>query len=215
MSANNESQVLGINGLGRIGKLSLWHHAGRKYFNEIVINVGRDVGKSFSDIVHYMERDSTYGRLEAFLNGYMGEPVITDVDEAAGTLMVNGVKVTILREHRNPKDIQWADHDVRLVVDTTGRFLDPNMGAEDPKGAIRGHLEAGAKKVIASAPFKLKQGAAMPEDSVTTVMGINDQDYDPVRHILVFPEGSALLQHSVKKSGFAMIYMGNNCNISE
>ncbi len=200
MSANNESQVLGINGLGRIGKLSLWHHAGRKYFNEIVINVGRDVGKSFSDIVHYMERDSTYGRLEAFLNGYMGEPVITDVDEAAGTLMVNGVKVTILREHRNPKDIQWADHDVRLVVDTTGRFLDPNMGAEDPKGAIRGHLEAGAKKVIASAPFKLKQGAAMPEDSVTTVMGINDQDYDPVRHILVSNASctTTCLAHMVK-----------------
>ena len=47
-------RTLGINGLGRIGKLSLWHHASRKYFDQIVINVGRDVGKSFQDIVHYI-----------------------------------------------------------------------------------------------------------------------------------------------------------------
>ncbi|WP_022666298.1 type I glyceraldehyde-3-phosphate dehydrogenase [Desulfospira joergensenii] len=200
MGTNNESGVLGINGLGRIGKLSLWHHAGRKYFNEIVINLGREVGKSFSDIVHYIERDSTYGRLEAFLHGCMGEPVITDVDEAGSTLRVNGVKVTLLKEHRNPRDIQWAEHNVNLVVDTTGQFLDPNLAADDPRGSIRGHLEAGAQKVIASAPFKLKQGAAMPEDAVTTVMGINDRDYDPVRHAVVSNASctTTCLAHMVK-----------------
>ena len=100
------SKTLGINGLGRIGKLSLWHHAGRKYFDNIVINIGRDVGKSFQDIIHYIERDSTYGRLDSFLHGYQAEPVITDVDEANTSLTVNGVKVKILRDHRNPKDIQ-------------------------------------------------------------------------------------------------------------
>ncbi len=198
--STNPSAVLGINGLGRIGKLTLWHHAGRKSFDHIVINVGRDVGKGFEDIVHYIERDTSYGRLDAFLGGFQGGPVISDVDSEAGTLKVNGVNVTILRNQRNPKDIEWADHGVELVVDTTGQFLDPNMPADAPGGSIRGHLEAGARKVIASAPFKLKQGAQMPEDAVTTVMGINDTDYDPTRHVLVSNASctTTCLSHMVK-----------------
>jgi glyceraldehyde 3-phosphate dehydrogenase len=196
----NESMVLGINGLGRIGKLSLWHHVGRKYFNQIVINVGREVGTSMADIVHYIERDSTYGRLEAYLHGYQGKPIITDVDAKGATLKVNGVHVKILKTHRNPKNIEWAEHGVNIVVDTTGQFLDPNLGADDPKGALRGHLEAGAQKVIASAPFKLKQGAVMPDDAVTTVMGVNDRDYDPIRHTLVSNASctTTCLSHMVK-----------------
>ncbi|MEE4364508.1 MAG: glyceraldehyde 3-phosphate dehydrogenase NAD-binding domain-containing protein, partial [Desulfotignum sp.] len=182
---SNHSTILGINGLGRIGKLTLWHHAGRKYFKKIVINVGREVGGGLSDIVHYLERDSTYGSLAAFLNGFQAQPVITDVNEADASLQVNGIPVKILRQFRNPKDIQWAQNKVDIVVDTTGQFLDPNQPPDNPSGSIRGHLEAGAAKVIASAPFKLKQGASMPEDSVTTVMGINDKDYDPVRHAVI------------------------------
>lgn len=183
--STDTSKILGINGLGRIGKLTLWHHAGRKFFDEIVINVGREVGTSMDDLIHYIERDSTYGRLEAFLHGFKAEPVITDVDPESGTLMLNGVKIKILSTDRNPKDIPWADNNVELVVDTTGQFLDPNLESDVPKGSIRGHLEAGARKVIASAPFKLKQGATIPDDAVTTVMGINDKDYDPVRHCLI------------------------------
>jgi glyceraldehyde 3-phosphate dehydrogenase len=179
------SKILGINGLGRIGKLTLWHHAGRKFFDEIVINVGREVGTGMDDLIHYIERDSTYGRLEAFLHGFKAEPVITDVDPESGTLMLNGVKIKILSTDRNPKDIPWAENNVELVVDTTGQFLDPNLESDAPKGSIRGHLEAGAGKVIASAPFKLKQGAMIPDDAVTTVMGINAKDYDPVRHCLI------------------------------
>ncbi|MBU0462795.1 MAG: glyceraldehyde-3-phosphate dehydrogenase [Proteobacteria bacterium] len=195
-----DSMTLGINGLGRIGKLSLWHHAGRKYFDTIVINVGREVGTSFQDIIHYIERDTTYGRLEAFLNGYQAKSVISDVDEAAGSLNVNGLKVKILRNNRNPKDIEWAQHNARIVVDTTGQFLDPSLGADTPKGAIRGHIEAGAQKVIASAPFKLKEGAAMPDDAVTTIMGINDGDYDPVKHNIISNASctTTCLSHMIK-----------------
>lgn len=194
------AKTLGINGLGRIGKLSLWHHAGRKYFDTIVINVGRDVGKTFDDIVHYIERDTTYGRLEAFLNGYQAESVISDVDEKNSTLMVNGVKVKILRNNRNPKDIEWGQNNVDLVVDTTGQFLDPTQSAGEQGGSIRGHIEAGAQKVIASAPFKLKDDAAMPEDAVTTVMGINDADFDPLRHQFISNASctTTCLSHMIK-----------------
>ncbi len=175
----------GDNGLGRIGKLTLWHHVGRKFFQNIVVNIGRNPGRSFEDIVHYIERDSTYGRIQAYLHGCMAKPVIEDIDPSAGTLKINGVNVRFLRTHRNPRDIEWAEHDVQLVVDATGKFLDPEAPPEQPGGSLRGHLAAGVQKVVVSAPFKLKQGAAMPEDVVTTVMGINDKDYDPARHCLI------------------------------
>lgn len=177
---------LGINGFGRIGKLSLWHHVGRQYFDEIVINIGRRAGTSLADIAHYLQRDSTYGSLHNYLYGFQAKPVIEAVDENEGSMSVNGVNVRFLRSERNPVAIPWHQHDVRLVVDTTGQFLDPSLPADHPKGALRGHLSAGAEKVILSAPFKMKSKAApMPEDAVTTVMGINETHYDPRRHKLI------------------------------
>ena len=187
---NAQRLKLGINGFGRIGKLTTWHFVGRKYFSELVVNVGRQVGTSIEDLAHYMERDSTYGSLQSFLHGHNAKPVIADIDEASGSMTVDGIPVKFLREQRNPAQIQWRGEGVRLVVDTTGQFLEPTLPPDHPGGALRGHLEAGAEKVIASAPFKLKDQkadlkGAMPEDAVTTVMGINDSDYDPRRHVLV------------------------------
>ncbi|MBI9089717.1 MAG: glyceraldehyde-3-phosphate dehydrogenase [Desulfobacterium sp.] len=184
MSEEN-SMRLGINGLGRIGKLSVWHHVGRGYFGELIVNIGREAGRSLEDIAHYLERDTTYGSLSSFLHGYNAQPVISDLNEAAGTMRIDGVKVTILREKRNPLEIGWRDHDARLVVDTTGQFLDPNASHDTAKGSVRGHLECGAEKVIVSAPFKVREGDAMPNDAVTTVMGINNTAYDPRTHRLI------------------------------
>ena len=178
--------ILGINGFGRIGKLTLWHHVARKYFPEIVINIGREAGTSLSDIAHYLERDSTYGPLHGYLYGCRAEPVIGELDESDGSMRVDGIKVRFLRRARNPREIDWESHKVRLVVDSTGQFLDPSLPADSPKGALRGHLAAGASKVIASAPFKIKtEDIPMPDDAVTTVMGINEHDYDPRRHKLI------------------------------
>jgi glyceraldehyde 3-phosphate dehydrogenase len=175
---------LGINGLGRIGKLTLWHHVGRKFFNEIVVNLGRPAGGSLADVAHYIERDSTYGRLQAYLYGHRSQPVITDIDDARGRMLIDGVPVIFLRAERDPARIGWGEHAVKLVVDTTGRFLDPAAAPDDPKGSVRGHLACGAEKVVVSAPFKVKAGA-MPADAVTTVMGVNAHDYDPKRHRVV------------------------------
>lgn len=181
---------LGINGFGRIGKLSVWHHVGRKYFDELVVNIGRKAGTGFADIAHYVERDSTYGRLESFLHGQTAQSVISDIDEKSGSIHINGVKVTFLRQNRNPRNIDWRAQGVRLVLDTTGRFLDPTLPYDHPNGATRGHLEAGAEKVVVSAPFKIKDIGAdlendMPEDTITTVMGINENDYDPKKHKII------------------------------
>ena len=176
---------LGINGLGRIGKLTLWHHVARKFFGEIVVNLGRKAGTSLSDIAHYIERDSTYGWLHGYLYGHHACPVTTDIDEAKGSLRIDGLPVRVLREKRNPAEIGWAEHGVRLVVDTSGQFLDPIAGPEAPKGSARGHLAAGAEKVVVSAPFKVKKAAAMPTDIITTVMGVNGNDYDPRRHRII------------------------------
>ncbi|MBW2573902.1 MAG: glyceraldehyde-3-phosphate dehydrogenase [Deltaproteobacteria bacterium] len=182
----NSGIKLGINGFGRIGKLSVWHHVARKYFSEIIVNIGREAGTSLEDIAHYMGRDSTYGLLRRFLYGQKAEPLISALDEKSGSMNIDGVRVRFLRSFRNPTEINWREYGVKLVVDTTGQFLDPTLPPDHPKGAVRGHLEAGAEKVIVSAPFKIKaKGKPMPDDVVTTVMGINDNVYDPRRHKIV------------------------------
>lgn len=177
---------LGINGLGRIAKLSIWHHVERRFFSELVVNIGREVGNRLEDIAQFIEKDSTYGSLHHFLHGCRAERVIHELRETEGSMLINGVKTTFLREHRNPMAIGWKDHGVEIVVDATGVFLDPCSVPDDRKGSVRGHLAAGAKKVIVSAPFKIRdKGKEMPSDAVTTVMGINDADYDPKRHLIV------------------------------
>lgn len=177
---------LGINGLGRIGKLSLWQQVSRKHFSGIVANIGREVGSNLTDLAAMLERDSTYGRLGTYLYGHSCPRVIEELNEDAGTMVVNGVPVKILRTARNPKDIAWQENDVKLVVDTTGVFTDPTTDPDAARGALRGHMQAGAEKVILSAPFKIKsKGLDMPEDAVTTVMGINEEMYEYSRHSLI------------------------------
>jgi len=177
---------LGLNGLGRIGKLSLWNHVSRQFFSEIVVNLGRNVGGGLEDIAASIEKDSTYGRLSMYLHGHKGGRVIENLNEEKGSMTINGVPVTFLRKARNPKDIDWQANQVRLVVDTTGAFKDPTADPNEGKGSARGHLMAGAEKVMVSAPFKIQaKGLDMPEDAITMVMGINDDEYDPAKHNVI------------------------------
>ena len=193
--------ILGINGLGRIGKLTLWHHVAHGNFERIVVNIGRGVGKSLADLAHYIESDSTYGSLHHFLHGLGAEPVITGIDDAGGRMNIDGIPVQFLTKARNPLDIPWAAEGVKLVADATGAFLDPTAPPDDPKGSVMGHIEAGAEKVIVSAPFKIKdKSKPMPDYAVTTVMGVNDRDYDPRRHKIVSAASctTTCLAHMVK-----------------
>jgi glyceraldehyde 3-phosphate dehydrogenase len=183
---SEKKPVLGINGLGRIGKLSLWHHIGRKHFSEVFVNIGRKAGTSLEDIALYIEKDSTYGTLHKYLYGYRSRRVIGNLDEDKGTMLIDGIPVTVLRESRNPRDILWNTHGVRVVVEATGNYVDPTVRPDAREGSVRGHIEAGAEKVIVSAPFKVKEkGRTLPDDTRTIVMGINDEVYDHTRHHIV------------------------------
>lgn len=176
-------KVLGINSLGRIGKLTLWHHIGRKYFDEIIVNQGRHIGRDLSAVAQFIEKDSTYGAMHRFLFGVNAKPCIEIIDEAKGKLRVDGIPVTILREARNPKDIPWKEYGVEVVVECTGKFIDPTIDPNDPKGSIRGHLEAGARLVLNSSAFKIKNKTdSLPEDAITLIYGINHGAFDQDKH---------------------------------
>lgn len=177
---------LGINGLGRIGKLTLWHHLGNDDFDSFVINQGRQVGTSLDSVIEYLSKDSTYGQLHRFLYGHKGVRDIEVVDEAKGVIRAHGKEIVVLRQARNPKDIPWREHGVSLVVECTGTFRDPYADADEPRGSLRGHLAAGARTVIQSSPFKSKtKGVPLPEDTAILINGINHTDFDPAKHKVV------------------------------
>ena len=183
---SGKKPVLGINGLGRIGKLTLWNHIGRKYFSEIIVNIGRKAGTKLDDVALYIEKDSTYGSLHQYLHGYKAKRIIENIDEEKGKMLIDGIPVTILRESRNPRNIPWKEHGAKVVVEATGKFKDPATPHDSKEGAARGHLESGAEKVIVSAPFKLREkGIQMPVDATTIVIGINDDQYDNSKHNII------------------------------
>ena len=179
-------RTLGINGFGRIGKLVLWYHLGRDDFDRLVVNVGRRVGTSLDAVVQYIAKDSTYGPLHRFLFGQSGVRDIHVVDEERGLISAYGKEIVILREARDPKDIPWREHGVSLVVECTGTFSDPHAEPDASRGSLRGHLAAGARVVVQSSPFKIKQkGGSLPDDAAVLVHGINDYQFDPATHKLV------------------------------
>lgn len=179
--------LLGIGGLGRIGKLNLWKHLLLDHFDGFVISLGREVGKNLEAIIQTIDTDSTFGNLSHFLYGHTGKKYDLEIiDRDNFEFSINGKFIKILTKERNPKNIPWGENGVRLVVDCTGTFVDPSIDAEKGNGALRGHLAGGAEKVILSAPFKIKDSSAkMPEDAIMLVYGINHTDYNESKHHLI------------------------------
>ncbi len=172
---------IGINGIGRIGKLLLWLVSARGEAGEVVISTGRSVGKGLEDLASYLMYDSTYGPYERFFFGFGNKGHVRVED---GHVFLNGVKVIWLNDAkcRVPGAIPWSDYGVETVIDTTGNMTDPSVNDEN---SLRGHLNH-AKRVILTAPFKIKnKGTAMPDDAVTLVGGVNFQRYDGTRHRVI------------------------------
>jgi len=179
--------LIGINSIGRIGKLMLWNQLIERHFDGAVVNVGRTVGKNLEDIIHAIETDTTYGTLQSFLHGYSGQKKQFEIlDYENAIVSYDGFMIKFLVKERNPLYINWRKENVHIVVDCTGQFIDPTDKADISKGSLRGHLEGGAEKVILSAPFKIKdKSLKMPEDSIMMVYGINHFDYEASKHQII------------------------------
>ncbi len=179
-------KYLGINGLGRIGKLVLWNQLIIKHFDGFVISLGRTAGTSVNDLLNFILNDSTYGSLDRFMYGYSGKSLNVKVlNEESFEFEIDGKHIIFLTEERNPKNINWSEHNVDVVVDCTGVFLDPTMDKETGRGSVRGHLNT-AKKVVVSAPFKIKgKELELPEDATMLVYGINHENYNKDKHHII------------------------------
>ena len=188
IATSSEKPALGINGgAGRIAKLALWRAVEQGIASRIVVNFGREVGETHEHAMNSLLRDSTYGEAQRFLFGNAAQGKISGFDESAGTFVFNGVPVQMLfdKDGRNPINLNWLERRVPLVIDATDPFSDHLAPAESPNGSLRGHLAAGARKVLRSSPFKSKITGSNLKDFTTFVMGINEDVYDPAKHNLV------------------------------
>lgn len=142
-----------INGFGRIGKLLFRAAIEREAdINFVAVN---DLGDT-KTLAHLLKYDSNFGR-------FKGEVKVKE-----GAIVVNGKEIKTLSE-RDPSNLPWKEMDVYLVVESTGRFR--------TRGLASKHLQAGAQKVLISAPS--------PDPDLTVIKGINDNLYDPKKHTLI------------------------------
>ncbi len=181
MAIISHKSPIGINGIGRIGKLLLWMISARKQQSEIVISTGRNVGKNINDFATYLAYDSTYGSYDRFMYGFTGGKRIEIRDNS---VYLNGMRVVWLNDPkcRIAGNIPWSDHGIDVVFDTTGKAVDPTSQDDN---SLRGHMKT-VKKVILTAPFKIKnKGTAMPADTVTLVGGVNFDKYNASLHNII------------------------------
>ena len=148
---------IGINGFGRIGRQVL--KAVKNYHSEkfdvVAINDLYDADVN----ARLFKYDSNYGI-------YPGT-----VDVKNGNLVVDGDEIKVFAE-RDPRNLPWKDLGVDIVIEATGIFRDTSKNP-----GPQSHIEAGAKKVIISAPSK--------GEDLTVVLGVNDENYDPAKHHII------------------------------
>ncbi len=148
------SKKVAINGFGRIGRLVL-RTILERHPDELEVVAINDLFDTKTN-AHLFKHDTTYGR-------FPGEVSYTE-----GSITVNGHEIKAFAE-RDPAKLPWGEMGVEIVIEATGIF-------RKREGAAK-HLEAGAKKVIITAP------ATNPD--VTIVIGVNDGDYDPEKHNII------------------------------
>jgi glyceraldehyde 3-phosphate dehydrogenase len=144
---------VGINGFGRIGR-----------------NIVRAARQQGADIEFVAVNDITTAAVSAHLLKYdtiLGHyPGTVSVD--GDTIVVDGKKVKVLAE-REPGKLPWGELGVEVVIESTGKFTDANLA--------KAHIDAGARKVIISAPAK--------NEDLTVVLGVNEKTYDPAKHHVI------------------------------
>ena len=179
---------IAINGFGRIGRLVF-----RALVEQGLLGSKFDV-VAVGDIVpadnlaYLLKYDSTQGRFAGTVTSKKSAPEKTEDD----VLVVNGHEIKVVSA-KTPAELPWGALGVQVVIESTGLFTD----AEKAKG----HLAAGAKKVIISAPAK--------GEDVTVVLGVNDSKYDPAKHNIISNASCttnclAPLVHVLLKEGFGV-----------
>jgi glyceraldehyde 3-phosphate dehydrogenase len=144
---------VGINGFGRIGRQSLKAILERAPDLEVVA-VNDLVDTSLNALL--FKHDSTYGAYEG------------TVDHTDDALIIDGHEIKVLKE-KDPANLPWGDLGVDLVLESTGIFTDAEKA--------RAHINAGARKVVISAPAK--------NEDITVVLGVNEDRYDPDNHHII------------------------------
>jgi glyceraldehyde 3-phosphate dehydrogenase len=179
---------VGINGFGRIGRLVF-----RALVEQGLLGKSLDV-VALNDIVpadnlaYLLKYDSTQGRFHG--------SVVSEKSSAAAeddTLVVNGHKIKCLAVKEGPQALPWKSLGVEYVIECTGLFTEA--------AKAKGHLDAGAKKVLISAPAK--------GEDITIVMGVNHEKYDPARHNIISNASCttnclAPVVHVLLKEGFGI-----------
>ncbi len=145
---------VGLSGFGRIGRdfLRIYFENDVDDFEIVALNASGDL----NTLAHLFKYDSLYGKFNGTIE------VVED------GFVINGKKIKRV-DHRNPSEIPWKDLGVELVIDSTGAFRD--------REGLSKHIEAGAKKVIVTAPAK--------NEDITIVMGVNEDKYDPEKHNII------------------------------
>ncbi|HEY3506622.1 MAG TPA: type I glyceraldehyde-3-phosphate dehydrogenase [Actinocatenispora sp.] len=145
---------VGINGFGRIGRN--FFRAALEQGADVEVVGYNDLGDT-ATIAHLLKYDSVLGRLNA------------EISHDDTSITVNGKRIAAFAEKGGPAALPWKDLGADVVVESTGIFTSADKA--------RGHLDAGAKKVVISAPAK--------GEDLTVVLGVNDDEYDAVNHNII------------------------------
>ncbi len=180
---------VGINGFGRIGRLVFralveQGHLG-KSMDVVAVN---DIVPA-DNLAYLVKYDSIQGRFNGEVHSEKSSPTVADDD----VLVVNGHKIKCLAVKEGPAALPWKDLKVDLVIESTGLFTDATKA--------KGHIDAGAKKVIISAPAK--------NEDITVVLGVNHQKYDKTKHHIISNASCttnclAPVVHVLLKEGFGI-----------
>jgi glyceraldehyde 3-phosphate dehydrogenase len=157
---------IGINGFGRIGRMVFQAICDQGLLGkEIDVVAVVDVSTDADYFAYQMRYDSVHGKFKHKVETAKSDAALAEAD----ILIVNGHKIKCVAATRDPSGLPWGALGVDYVIESTGLFTESEKAA--------GHIAAGAKKVIISAPGK--------GDVKTLVMGVNENEYDPAKHNIV------------------------------
>jgi glyceraldehyde 3-phosphate dehydrogenase len=157
---------VGINGFGRIGRQIINAMADKGVLGKTLDVVAVvDISTDAKYFAYQLKYDSIHGHFRGTLSSEKSSPSV----EADDVLVVNGHKIKCVMAQKEPSQLPWKELGVDIVIESTGLFTDSEKA--------KGHLAAGAKKVIISAPAK--------GEVKTIVMGVNDNEYDSAKHNII------------------------------